>query len=68
MILCSCRAVSDRVIRRVVADGARSVREVARATGAGTCCGSCLRDVAAIVRAADRTEAADEARLTLAAK
>lgn len=50
MILCLCRAVSDRAILAVVRAGARTVGEVARATGAATDCGSCACDVARMVR------------------
>ena len=41
MIVCICRRVSDRTIRNVVADGARTVEEVGAACRAGTGCGAC---------------------------
>jgi len=41
MIVCSCRAVSDRVIGKAIDQGASTVDEVSAATGAGTKCGSC---------------------------
>lgn len=52
MIVCVCRAVSDRVIRRAVEAGASTVRQVGAACGAGTCCGACKPQIAALLRGA----------------
>ena len=41
MIICHCHGVSDRAIRKVVREGACSLRQVARASGAGRMCGGC---------------------------
>jgi bacterioferritin-associated ferredoxin len=41
MIVCHCHAVTDRAIRRVVREGACSLREVALASRAGRMCGGC---------------------------
>jgi bacterioferritin-associated ferredoxin len=41
MLVCLCRGVSDREVREVLADGATTLREVAKACGAGIDCGSC---------------------------
>ncbi|WP_095982980.1 (2Fe-2S)-binding protein [Melittangium boletus] len=41
MIVCLCRAVSDRTIRARIAEGARTVEELGDACGAGTGCGGC---------------------------
>ena len=41
MIVCVCHAVSDREIRRVVAEGASSFGEVQHLLGVATCCGRC---------------------------
>jgi bacterioferritin-associated ferredoxin len=49
MLVCHCQAVSDRRIRESVRSGARSCREVERATGAGSGCGGCSEAVAEIV-------------------
>lgn len=49
MIVCHCRRVSDRQIRKVVREGASSVGEVARACGAATGCGGCATVVHEIV-------------------
>ncbi|NAW32850.1 (2Fe-2S)-binding protein [Halomonas alimentaria] len=41
MYVCICKGVSDRRIRQVVEEGARSWREVQDETGCGTQCGKC---------------------------
>ena len=42
MIICICKAVSDRHIRSAVKGGAESLRDLTRELGVGTCCGKCL--------------------------
>ena len=42
MIVCICKAISDRHIRRLAGEGASSLRELSRGTGLGTCCGKCV--------------------------
>ncbi|MGQ0697241.1 MAG: bacterioferritin-associated ferredoxin [Panacagrimonas sp.] len=42
MIVCICKAVSDKRIRRLVGEGAISLRDVSRELGVGTCCGKCV--------------------------
>ena len=55
MIVCQCRGVSDRQIKRLVREGACSTREVAKATGAGMDCGGCRSNVKQVVdRAIER--------------
>jgi bacterioferritin-associated ferredoxin len=49
MLVCHCRGITDRQIRRLVKDGACSTRDVARATGAGLRCGGCRSNVKKIV-------------------
>jgi bacterioferritin-associated ferredoxin len=41
MIVCLCKAATDRDIDEAIDGGARSVDEVGEACGAGTSCGSC---------------------------
>ena len=41
MIVCHCRAVSDRVVRKAVDRGACDLAEVAKRCGAGARCGGC---------------------------
>ncbi len=49
LIVCHCRRITDRQIRKVVREGASSVGEVARACGAVTGCGGCATVVHEIV-------------------
>ena len=49
MIVCHCRRVTDRQIKRLVREGACSAREVARSTGAGMHCGGCRSNVKQLV-------------------
>jgi len=49
MIVCQCGVVSDRAIATALAEGARTVSAVCRATGAGQDCGSCIFTVKALV-------------------
>jgi bacterioferritin-associated ferredoxin len=44
MIICVCKAVSERHIKKAVADGALSMRDLTRDLGVGTCCGKCVPD------------------------
>jgi bacterioferritin-associated ferredoxin len=50
VIVCHCRAVSDRAIRASLLEGACTLEEVGERTGAGTCCGGCHTAIAEIVR------------------
>jgi bacterioferritin-associated ferredoxin len=63
MYVCLCLGVTDRDIRRQIEDGACSVAEVMRCTGAGTRCGSCRSTIAAMTGSSDardmRSTAAD---------
>jgi bacterioferritin-associated ferredoxin len=49
MIVCHCRAVSDRAVRESLRNGAVDVAGVMAETKAGTCCGGCLVAVAELV-------------------
>jgi bacterioferritin-associated ferredoxin len=49
MIVCLCRAVSDRAVRAAIAGGASSVEEVGRACRAGTGCGGCRPQIAELL-------------------
>lgn len=49
MIVCLCRGVSERHIQGIVAAGARTAGDVARACGAGTDCGACHQLVTVLV-------------------
>ncbi len=56
MLVCHCRAVTDRQIDAAVSAGAADTRSVLRATHAGTGCGGCLRSLRAIIEDALRPE------------
>jgi bacterioferritin-associated ferredoxin len=45
VLVCHCRAATDREIRRAVRNGATSLREVSRACGAAAGCGGCVEVV-----------------------
>ena len=49
MIVCQCRVVTDRDVDVAVANGARTVGAVCRATGAAQDCGTCIFSVRALV-------------------
>lgn len=52
MILCHCSVVTDRDVRACVEQGAASVTEVLRRTGAGAVCGGCGPAVRACAKVA----------------
>ncbi len=41
MYICVCHGISDRKLREVVQQGARSFEELQARTGVSTCCGAC---------------------------
>jgi bacterioferritin-associated ferredoxin len=43
--VCICQAVSSKVVRAVIAEGAFTVRQVAEACGASRDCGRCVAHV-----------------------
>ncbi|MGC1523826.1 MAG: (2Fe-2S)-binding protein [Steroidobacteraceae bacterium] len=51
MIICVCKAVSDRHIRAAVKNGATSMRHLTRDLGVGTCCGKCVPEARAALSA-----------------
>jgi bacterioferritin-associated ferredoxin len=51
MIICVCKAVSDRHIRSAVEDGATTLRDLSRELGVGTCCGKCVPEARATLSA-----------------
>ncbi len=64
MVICYCAGVREGEIRHAIRSGACSLRDVARACGAGTGCGTCCVAVAEILaeeRAAAVSPAASEA-------
>jgi bacterioferritin-associated ferredoxin len=51
MIVCICKAVSDKHIRSAVRGGATNLRDLTRELGVGTCCGKCLPEAKATLSA-----------------
>lgn len=49
MIVCICRAVSDRQIRSSLRDGAGTMKQLCSELGVGTCCGKCSKQVREMV-------------------
>lgn len=49
MYLCLCKAVRVREVRQIVREHGCTPEEVARCTGAGTACGSCIPDLCRVV-------------------
>ena len=54
MILCHCRAVSDRSVRKAIDTGACDLEAVAARCGAGTSCGGCHPALMSLLAATDR--------------
>lgn len=52
MIVCVCKAVSDKTIRRAAGEGLTSLRELSREFGLGTCCGKCVPQAREVLGAA----------------
>ena len=67
MIVCHCRAVSDRAIKEVIRRGAHSPREVALACHAGRGCGGCIPTVRELIATETSPRAAERADLPVAA-
>ena len=49
MIICICKAIGERTLREAIRAGARSVDELAHATGAATDCGTCAEHLTEIL-------------------
>jgi bacterioferritin-associated ferredoxin len=67
MIVCHCRAVSDKTIKEVIRRGAHSPREVAMACHAGRTCGGCIPAVRELIANETAPRAAGCAALPVAA-
>jgi bacterioferritin-associated ferredoxin len=65
VIVCHCKGVSDRAIRKAVRAGACTHRDVARACQAGSRCGGCVNAVSEILES-ERNESAAAALPSLA--
>lgn len=59
MIICVCKVVSDRTIRRAVEAGeVVALRDLTRETGLGTCCGKCVPAAREVLQGALANQAA----------
>jgi bacterioferritin-associated ferredoxin len=56
MIVCLCRGVTDRTVRKLVRQGAGSLYEVGLACSAGACCGACRETLVQILHSEKRIE------------
>ena len=45
MYVCVCKAVSDKTVKRAIADGACSVRELRDRLGVASGCGRCVPEI-----------------------
>ena len=52
MIVCVCKAINDRAIRRAVAEGCDSFDALQFELGVGTCCGKCVQSACEVLFAA----------------
>jgi bacterioferritin-associated ferredoxin len=50
MYVCICNAVTDKMIRAAVAEGATTLADLNRMTGCSGCCGSCADLAEAVLR------------------
>lgn len=48
-VVCNCQNVTNGMIKDAVDNGANTLQEVQKITGAGTVCGSCLENVQHLV-------------------
>ncbi|MFA7665062.1 MAG: (2Fe-2S)-binding protein [Burkholderiaceae bacterium] len=63
MIVCVCKAVSDRTIEALVGGGARSLADLRGACGIGECCGKCARQARELLSGCLARQTLETARL-----
>lgn len=51
MYVCLCRGITDQDIKKAVAEGNESYREIRDLLDLGTCCGRCVPEARAIISA-----------------
>ena len=59
MIVCHCAGVTDHAIMQMIRDGASTVGEIVRRSGAGRCCGPCRDEIRALLCQDDPQAAAE---------
>lgn len=65
MLICHCRGISDRQIRRAVRAGAVTADQVSQACGAGGGCGGCMGAVEEVLQSELQVSVSQPARLEL---
>jgi bacterioferritin-associated ferredoxin len=66
MYVCHCKVVTSGMLTEAIEAGARTTKELARRTAAGTVCGRCVSTMAAMVKdhsPRSRWDRLDEGRL-----
>jgi bacterioferritin-associated ferredoxin len=58
MYVCVCNAVTDSRIQNSVDDGVRTFKQLSKATGCGTTCGSCRDEATEVLQRALRQKRA----------
>ena len=53
MIFCHCASVTDATNNRLIAEGARTVKEITQRSGAGRCCKPCRKELSSLLYATD---------------
>ncbi|MBW3536962.1 MAG: (2Fe-2S)-binding protein [Actinobacteria bacterium] len=54
MYVCSCRAVTDRTVKSVISNGARTIDQIADRCGAGSLCQGCWPTLSKLLAEAER--------------
>jgi bacterioferritin-associated ferredoxin len=54
-MVCLCKAVSERAVRRAIEHGAATIEEVGELCDAGTCCQSCHPTIESMLEAVPAT-------------
>lgn len=49
MIVCHCAGVTDSDINQLIRNGASTVKEIVRQSGAGRCCAPCRVEIASLI-------------------
>ncbi|MBX3026217.1 (2Fe-2S)-binding protein [bacterium] len=60
MIVCHCAGVTDQAILQLAREGAQTVKDIVRASGAGRCCAPCRSEIATLLSQHESLAAAAE--------
>lgn len=70
MVICLCKGVSDKKIRELIDQGAKSLKDIMASCRAGSDCGACVCHVKELLSATStccQSEQSDDAQMDLAA-